>query len=268
MNDNLIPFSKTSLSLIEYLRVGRKAVLFLLWLLITLLPWTCLHILCVVKPRWRLPLKYAMQRLIAKGTLRLFNIHLTVKGPLPKRPYFLVSNHLSYVDIVILSSMIGGTYVAKKEAQAWPLFGLITDKFWGSIFIDRNSKQDLKRVIQLFSEKIAAQEGIVVYPEGTTSHGQHLLPFLASLLVWPAKQDFPVHYASLSYQTQLKEKPASHYVCWWGDEDFLPHLVQLLSLPRVNAYLAFSEKPIHCHDRKQLTNQLEHGVKQLFAPCD
>lgn len=195
----------------------------------------------------------------------LSGMQIEVIGTPPKSPFFLVSNHLSYVDIAALRAVVPGVFVAKIEVSKWFLAGRIV-RDMGIVFIDRRNRRDIPRAGAEIIQKLNEGEGVIVFPEGTSTKGEDILPFNSSFLEFAARTDLPVSYVSISYRTPEGEEPASKMVCWWDDISFLAHLFRLLSVKGFTAILDFGEEPIVNPDRKRLAAELRDRVKEKFIP--
>jgi len=206
-------------------------------------------------------------RLWGRSVLRILKVRLQVQGTPPDPPFFLVSNHLGYIDIGVLSSRLDGVFVAKSDVRSWPFFGAATYVF-DTIFIDRTRRADIPRVNQLVEQVLARGEGLVVFPEGTSSGGETVMPFKPGLLELPARLDFPVSLATISYRTPTGEPPARTHVCWWGGMDFGRHLVGLFGLPSLDATLRFGQTKFRGSDRKVLASRLHEEILKLHVPVD
>jgi 1-acyl-sn-glycerol-3-phosphate acyltransferase len=206
---------------------------------------------------------------IYRAWARLFllnmGVRVTVHGEPPKAPFFLVSNHLSYVDIPLLANYIDASFISKAEVEGWPLMGTIS-RWAGTIFIDRSVKRDIPRVLAQIEQRLARHLGVVVFPEGTSSSGADVQRFLPSLLQIPAQAGYPVSYASLAYRTPAGENPAHLTVCWWGDMTFFKHFYRLLAVRRFDASVTFGDQPISDPDRKKLADKLHRAVSEQFVP--
>jgi len=211
------------------------------------------------------PLRNFFMTLWANTILFILNIHVQVKGHPPKAPFFLISNHLSYIDILPLYQNLDCTFVAKKEVESWPLIGYMA-KTMGIIFIDRTRKVDVGRVNRIISNSLHEDQGIVLFPEGTTSSGERVLPFKASLLEHPASIELDVNYATISYQTSEKDPPASESVCWWGGISFSAHTLRLVKNRRIECQIIFGSDTVSNPDRKKLADELYEKVNQQFKP--
>lgn len=201
----------------------------------------------------------------ARGVARALHLHIEVRGTPPRRPFFLVCNHLSYLDIVTLASQIGGIFVAKAELATWPALGFLS-RAMGTIFIDRSSKRDALRTLARIGHTMDAGGGVVIFPEGTSSAGDEVMPFKPALLEWAAREAFPVTVASLTYATDPPDPPAYLAVCWWGDMTFTPHLTAMASLRRIRATITFQPASIQDRDRRSLAGKLRAAVAETFVP--
>ena len=201
-------------------------------------------------------------------SLFLFNVRIKVTGEIPKPPYILVGNHISYLDILVTASLTGTPFIAKKEVRDWPLIGWIA-ALYGGLFIDRENRNDVMRFPELLAHQINQNGSIAIFPEGTSTDGQDVKPFYSSLFQWPAENEFPIHTCSISYRTGNPEKtPASQFVCWWGDMDFMPHYRDLLNLPRIDATIHFSETAIIDSCRKALAKRTHQEVMAHFIQSE
>lgn len=227
-----------------------------------LLFYTILHVLRLPYEGWR----NRLMKVWSKGICSIFSIRVTEIGIAPRPPFILVSNHLSFVDIVILYRCLDCIFVAKKEVRGWPLLGFIT-KTMGVIFVDRKRKRDVMRVNKLVSEKMNDRQGIIIFPEGTTSAGRDVLPFRAPLLEIPAQSSIPVHFASISYETGEKDPPASGAVCWSGELSFSEHLRAIAANRKIFCTIRFGENPVQSNDRKTLALELRKSVRQIYSPA-
>lgn len=201
----------------------------------------------------------------SRCVLPVLGVEVEVEGTPPKPPFLLVTNHLSYVDIPVIGSQVGAIFVAKAEISSWPGVGLMCRSI-NTIFIDRNVRRDLPRVMREIDREMAHGMGVVLFPEGTSSKGATVLPFRPSLLESAARSDTPVSYGTLSYHTPEGEPPAHLAVCWWGGMDFSPHALQLAQLRRVRAKLTFGDQPMHDVDRKELARGLRSAMLEQFEP--
>ena len=200
----------------------------------------------------------------ASLTANILGLNITLEGSPPKPPFFLVSNHLSYIDVVPLWYFLDGTFIAKSEVQSWPFFGWGT-RTLGVLFINRELQTDVRRMNNQIAETISSSQGIIFFPEGTSSKGERVLPFNSSLLNYPAENEMPVNCAAISYRSNDDDRPAWSHVCWWGDMAFFPHFWELLKIKQVDVTVRFGPKHVG-DNRKKLAKQLHKEVSQSFIP--
>jgi 1-acyl-sn-glycerol-3-phosphate acyltransferase len=233
------------------------AVIYPIWLLgsILLLPFR------ERRRRWRIFVIRNWARLLAK----IVGVSIRVKGVPPHPPFFLVSNHLSYIDVIVYAATLGSLFVAKREIASWPIIGRIARTI-GTIFIDRRSFHDIPRVIGMIDKNLCRGFGIVLFAEGTSTKGDKVLPFSPALLEPAARGNYPVFYATITYRTPADEMPAHIVVCWWDDKPFLSHALRLLSLRKFDAVLDFGTQALQAYDRKTLAKNLWVAVNDQFIP--
>ena len=212
------------------------------------------------RTRWR----NRMIRAWGRAMLRTMGGRLAVQGA-PPGPSLVVSNHLSYVDIVALASSLPTVFVSKAEVARWPGIGILA-RFSGTIFVQRENKRDLPKAAGRIASELENGSGVVLFPEGTSGPGRQLLPFRPSLLDPAARGELEVAFAAVSYRTPAGCPPASQVVCWWGDMPFGGHVTRLLRLPYFEAEIRFGPETLRGSDRKDLSSRLWHAVKVLFEP--
>lgn len=200
-----------------------------------------------------------------KSVINIFNIRLTVKGTPPKPPFFLVANHLSYIDVWVLFSTAKGTFVAKEDLRKWPLVGFVLATS-GIIFVNRQKKTDVKRVNDEIARYLTPGQGVFLFPEGTTSSGMEVLPFKSSLFQFPAQQELEVSCAAISYSIPGDELATPMKVSWWDDTPFLIHLWNALKLKEIEASITFCDQKIKHSDRKYLAQSSYNLIKEAFTP--
>jgi 1-acyl-sn-glycerol-3-phosphate acyltransferase len=191
--------------------------------------------------------------------LKIFGYSADVTGAIPKNG-LLVSNHLSYLDILAISATTPAVFVSKADVRRWPLFGWLA-ALAGTVFVERERRTlvvEVNREIQT-----ALDEGVlvVIFPEGTSSNGETILPFRTSLLEPAARGGHEIATGWIHYE--LDDGDAKQEVCYWGDHSFFPHLINLLGKKSVRATIRFGKFERTTADRKELAKQLHAAVLEL-----
>ncbi len=207
-----------------------------------------------------LPERNKWQTKWSQRILRALNIQVLFQG-FPPTKGMLVTNHLSYLDIMAISYVLPSTFLSKAEVQKWPFIGLLT-QFAGTLFVRRERKSDLHALTKAFSDVWKQDSIIVMFPEGTSSDGDAILPFKSSLLKPACDESQLITPAHLRYDCEdgdLKED-----VYFWKDMTFAPHLLRLLSTRSVKASITFGEpRSAENQDRKQLTQSLWQDIHEM-----
>lgn len=202
----------------------------------------------------------------ARAFVRIAGMKVEVIGERPRPPFFLVSNHLSYMDIPALRSVVESVFVAKADIAGWFLAGRIISDM-GIIFINRENRRDIPRAGSQILEKLHQGEGVIIFPEGTSTKGEKVLPFNSSFFEFAARTDLPIHYASISYRTgDGDDAKASNVICWWEEISFIEHLWRFFQLRGCRAIISFGSEPVVEPDRKQLARKLWSRVSEKFIP--
>jgi lyso-ornithine lipid O-acyltransferase len=165
-----------------------------------------------------------LQRL-CRRLARLLDLRTRYSGE-PAASGLLVFNHVSYLDIITLSSRHPVVFVAKQEVRGWPVIGWIA-ACAGTVFIDRNRRSDVARITETMRGLLAEGIRVCIFPEGTSSDGSRVLPFRTSLLEPAIAGGQPVTAGWVGYA--LEDGDAGTEVCYWGDLTFGPHLLNLFS---------------------------------------
>jgi 1-acyl-sn-glycerol-3-phosphate acyltransferase len=189
---------------------------------------------------------------------RLIRLRLDVRGRFDAAP-LMVSNHLSYLDIVTLGAVAPLRFVAKAEVRAWPWFGWLA-RCAGTIFVRREDRRALPAVHEQLRHAARVAVPVVIFPEGTSTDGRVVRPFHSALLAVAAAEAWPVFPLRIEYD--LPSGDAGQTVCWWGEMTLLPHLWRLLGHEEILATVRCGRRLRHA-DRKVLAAELHAAVCDL-----
>lgn len=212
------------------------------------------------KRRWTGAARRLWLGRVARGVLRIMRVEVRIEGRRPTHGV-LVSNHLSYLDIPVLAAVAPAVFVSKYEVRSWPLFGWFA-LCAGTIFVNRKSRQDIGRVAREMQAALNCGALVILFPEGTSSNGQTVLPFRSSLLE-PLRS--PRHLSTIAaLDYQLADGCVENEVCYWGDHRLVSHLWCLLGKERILARARFCcpHRPTG-GNRKLLAHSLRQSVMAL-----
>jgi 1-acyl-sn-glycerol-3-phosphate acyltransferase len=177
--------------------------------------------------------------------MRGLGVEISVEGRFPEGGA-VISNHLSYLDIVVFATLHPCVFVSKAEIKNWPVVGWMTTMS-GTVYVERGHGGSAMRARRGMQAAVDAGLPVVFFPEGTTTNGSHLLKFHSGLLSQVLDGGSPVTAAYLQYR--LAEDNGSDVsvaddVCYWGDRNMLQHIFRFLGLRGVRAEVKFAEEPI------------------------
>lgn len=193
--------------------------------------------------------------------MRRLSIELRMNGEFPARG-LIVSNHLSYLDILVFAALAPCAFVAKKEVRRWPVFGFFA-AVGGTIFVDRSRPHLAQQSVAEMREALEAGVRVVLFPEGTSTGGDRVLPFKPALFESAIETQQPISAAYLAYEVENAD-PAQ-VACYWGEMTFAPHLLRLLAEPHVMASVRFNPALKPFTDRKTAARDLHQLVVGLAA---
>ena len=181
----------------------------------------------------------------ACSILRSLNIRSEVEGE-PPACGLVVANHLSYLDIAIISAAMPCFFVAKKEIGKWPFFGKVARE-GGTIFLDRKSQASATEVADVIEERMQLPVPVLLFPEGTSTDGTRVLKFHPRLIDPATKTGAPITTAAIRYaiDSGMEERD----LCWYDDELFVTHMWKVLGVDGFRAQLRFGEPQIYSHRR-------------------
>ncbi|MFI4928436.1 MAG: lysophospholipid acyltransferase family protein [Burkholderiales bacterium] len=195
--------------------------------------------------------------------LRILGVALRVEGcPPAEGPLLLVSNHLSWLDILVLHAARHCRFVSKSDVKHWPLIGALATGA-GTLYIEREKRRDAMRVVHHMAESLRAGEIVAVFPEGTTGDGEDLLPFHGNLIQAAISADVPVQPVALRFVDCRtgQDSPGPLYL---GDDTLLASLWRTLAGPPFEAHVRFgAPETAHGRDRRAWAHDLREVIAAL-----
>jgi len=215
--------------------------------------------------RWKI-----ISRLARSFTLLLrliLKIKVTVQGEegqLERGGFVIIANHMSYVDGMVLGSIFPIVFVSKREVKRWPIVGQ-WNTLCGTIFINRQHKEQVGSLVAEMKRKLQQEANLLLFPEGTSTNGEKMLPFQTVPLAAPLRNRSIIVPVTLTYKS-IEDMPVTaanrDLVYWYGDMDFVTHFWRLLGLRGVEAMVTIQPR-IECFRYKDNSA----GRKKLAEDC-
>jgi 1-acyl-sn-glycerol-3-phosphate acyltransferase len=222
------------------LRALIRLILFLGWTAL-LIPVQMLALVFDRRAVRRIPVFYH------RNVCRLLGVRIVSRGAISHtRPTLFVCNHSSYLDIMVMGSVVEGSFVSKAEVARWPLFGTLA-KLQRTVFIDRRSSQVVNHRDEI-GARLAAGDNLFLFPEGTSTDGNRVLPFRSALFSVAEREvngtPLCVQPVSIAY-TRLDGIPLGRALrplyTWFGDMDLPAHMWTMLGLGHLTIEVQFHE---------------------------
>lgn len=193
-----------------YLRIAGLAALLLLYV-----PPHVLTKLLIGSSRWP-------QRFL-RSVAYVVGVRSTVEGAAVQPHSFLIANHVSWLDIIVMAGATGTAFVSKAEIKASPLIGWLADQN-NTVYVDRSDRAGVADQIREIAAELQTAQPLTVFPEGTTSNGRELLPFRTTLLhaVAPPPPNAIIRPVALDYGEAVDG------IVWVGGEPGIENALRVL----------------------------------------
>jgi 1-acyl-sn-glycerol-3-phosphate acyltransferase len=196
----------------------------------------------------------------ARIVLRSLNVSVRIDGGTLPHTGVVASNHLGYLDVLVLAAATPQVFLAKSEVRSWPVFNWFA-RMAGTQFIDRNRRSDVARQNADFVHIVENDAVLTIFLEGTSTDGSLVRPFRSSLLEPAVEHRWPVTPAAIHYTCTGAD--VAQDVCWWGDMGFFEHLFRLVRADTITAHIRFGTPVAPGDDRKALAARLHCEVVAL-----
>ncbi len=193
------------------------------------------------------------------------------------RPLLILSNHVSWLDIIVITALTPVVFVAKHEVANWPLFGWLA-KLQRTVFIERERRHKTGEVAREMASRLRGGDAVVLFAEGTSSNGNRILPFRSALVgsVHHTLGD-QTHHSSVTVQplslayTGFGGVPAGRALrdrlAWYGDIDLMPHMLGVFLSGAVDVTVSWGAPVAYdvSADRKRIARDAEASVRRMTA---
>jgi 1-acyl-sn-glycerol-3-phosphate acyltransferase len=215
--------------------------------------------------RWKIVSRW--MRGFTRSMRAILNIKVTVEGDarqLERGGVVIISNHVGYLDGIVLGSLFPVIFVSKGEVKSWPVVGQWTT-LCGTVFINRQRKGLIPLAVKEISRKLQQRANILLFPEGSATNGERMLPFQTAPLAAPLRSRAVIVPLTLAYQS-IDEQPVSaanrDLIYCYNDMPDVPHFWKLLALRRIEARVTIRPK-IDCSQYEDSSA----GRKRLAEDC-
>jgi 1-acyl-sn-glycerol-3-phosphate acyltransferase len=200
----------------------------------------------------------------SRDMLRIMGVQLEVRGQAPHTgPCLVVANHISWLDILVINAAQPVRFVSKADVLRWPLLGALVAGA-GTLFIERESRRDALRMVQLMAERLQAGDRVAVFPEGTTGDGRGLLPFHPNLLQSAIAADAPIVPVALRY-VKANSQERHDAPVFVGKTTLLASIWTTLRARELTAVVHYTEAQIaNGRDRRDWAQDLHSRLSRLL----
>ena len=203
----------------------------------------------------------------SKQLLKIFHIQSRVVGAnkLVSTPYLLASNHISWLDIHVINAFKPVRFVAKSEVRAWPVFGWMAVQL-GTVFIRRDSARHARQVVDQMAAVLKA-ESVCIFPEGTSTAGESVLPFKPNLFESAILAKVPVTPVAIAYRSRStglrSDAPA-----FIGEMGLIESMSKVISNRDIEVHLSLLEPYLISNaaipDRKELALYCQESIAKTL----
>lgn len=224
----------------------------------------------------RLPIQRAIPVFFHRALCALLGVRVHVIGaPMRGHPLLIVSNHMSWLDIPVITSVLSVVFVAKSEVATWPLVGILA-KLQRSLFVERGRRHKTPETNAAIARQLAAGDAVVLFGEGTSSDGNRVLPFRSALIgaardavesLEHGRQVFiqPLSIAYVRFQGLPMGRQHRPLAAWYGEAALFPHLMNLVRSGGLDVTMTWGEPIVYAADadRKTVARALHQTVRRL-----
>ena len=211
--------------------------------------------------------KNALIQSWSKKLLNLFGIQLKLNNPeiLPEQTFLLTANHISWMDIHAINAFQPIRFVAKSDVESWPIFGWMAKQL-GTVFIRRNNSRHGRHIANEVGRALRSQS-VCIFPEGTTTVGDGVLPFKSNLFEAAVIAQVPVYSLAITYRSAITGVK-SDVAAFIGDMGLLESMSNILTNHQLIVELTFiapsGASPAAPNDRKWLALHSQEAISSYL----
>jgi 1-acyl-sn-glycerol-3-phosphate acyltransferase len=223
-------------------------------------------------------LQRIVPNLFHRAACAVIGVRITQIGERTREsPALILSNHASWLDIIVLGAIAPVVFVAKSEVANWPLFGWLA-KLQRTVFVERERRHKTGDAARAMGDRLLGGDAVVLFPEGTSSDGIRILPFRSALIgsVHHAIGDSthhdrvtvqPVSLAYMRFGGVPVGRALRDKVAWYGDVDLVPHLLGVFASGAVDVTVSWGDPVGYgmTANRKEIAREAENAVRRMTA---
>ena len=195
-----------------------------------------------------------------KYAATLCGLQIRTRGISPGSPVLVVANHVSWLDILVIASVLPVTFISKIEIRSWPVLGRLASRA-GTLFIRRGGKNAANQATEQITWYLLRGQSVAVFPEGTTTDGHHVRRFHARLLGAAIHADTLIQPLAIRYPHPSGVHPAVPFV---DNVPFYTHGWHLLGEKCIVAETVFCTPiPARQHARRTLADIARKRIKSV-----
>ncbi|MBU1214875.1 MAG: 1-acyl-sn-glycerol-3-phosphate acyltransferase [Gammaproteobacteria bacterium] len=223
-------------------------------------------LMAVIYPRFSASMRRRILQNWSADLLSIFNVKLEAADLSALRNGLIVSNHISWLDIFVLNSVLPMRFVAKSEVRRWPAIGWLCARA-NTLFIERGNARAAARINKQLGELMQLGESLAVFPEGTSTDGAQVAHFHASLLQPAIDAQVPLHPIAIRYQNE--DGARSSAAAYIDDISFGASLWTLLNTPKLHVRL-LPTPALHAADfaRRELAQRAHESISAALQQAE
>jgi len=195
-----------------------------------------------------------------RAVCRILNLRLHITGRPDPDARLWVANHISWLDIIALGSLLPCQFLAKGDVAEWPVIGYLA-KGIGTLFVKRGDAGQTTSTAEQMVWRLRQGKRLLLFPEGTTTNGEKLLRFHGKLFQPAQRAGVGVQAVALRYAGE-----ANRLAPFIGDDAFLPHLLTLLGADPLELRVNFCPLLPAGLDRQEMAQAAHRQIAAIIGP--